>query len=263
MLAFYLAVTRGAHAWAVIAGATYTTNIVHLTTDTIPWSLGHLWSLAQEEQFYLCWPPILLVLVRRWPKELPHIIGGLIVAVMLEKVALLSSGASFGRVYYGPDTHADPLLIGCLFGALFASGRAPRIGRADLPVLGLLLAAVASSEWLHLLGPTSLWRTPFAFGCGFLILAAAEGALVARLLAARPFVFLGQTSYSLYLWHVPILAAAGGAVYEHRPARALLAIAAAVVIASGSFFLIERPLRRRWRERRDNAVLTPTVQLTT
>jgi peptidoglycan/LPS O-acetylase OafA/YrhL len=266
MLALYIVVARGAHGWAVFFAATYTTNIVNvITPDAIPWSLGHLWSLAQEEQFYLWWPPLLLLLVRTRPVLLPRIIGVMILGVVLEKIVLLATGAGLLRIYFAPDAHADPILIGCLFGALFATGRAPALGRlggslAFLAVVGSVLA----SGWLAFLGATSPLRTLFAFACGLLILAAVEDRVVARVLAMRPLVFLGRISYSLYLWHVPVLAAAGAAAYDGRTIRSTFAICGAVAVATASFYLVERPLRRRWRQRQGiKRMLAPAVQPTT
>jgi peptidoglycan/LPS O-acetylase OafA/YrhL len=87
MLAVYAIVTRGTHAWALLFALTYTSNIATLADPTaMPWSLGHLWSLAQEEQFYLLWPPLLLLLLTRIrPALLPKALALLIIAVVIEK----------------------------------------------------------------------------------------------------------------------------------------------------------------------------------
>jgi peptidoglycan/LPS O-acetylase OafA/YrhL len=251
MLVVYAIVARGAHAWALLFGLTYTTNLANLVnTNAIPWSLGHLWSLAQEEQFYLVWPPLLLVLTRARPALLPKALGVLILGVVIEKLTLTAMGASLERIYFAPDTHAEPILIGCLFGALFPSWRSAAVRRwggplALLTVIGSLLAA----QWVSFLTPRSPLRTLFMFACGFLILAAAQGWVV-RLLQNRGMVFLGRISYSLYLWHVPILAAAGAAAYDHRAVRSAAAVCVAIVVAAASFLFVEQPLRRRWRQRR-------------
>lgn len=251
MLAIYAIVARGAHAWALLAGLTYTTNIANVfDTNAIPWSLGHLWSLAQEEQFYLLWPPLLLLLTRMRPALLPKALGLLILAVFLEKVALMATGASLERVYFGPDTHAEPILIGCLFGALFPLWRSAAVARWGGPLaLASVVGSVLASQWLYVLTPLSPYRTLFFFACGFLILGAAQGRVMTGTLGNPPLVFLGRISYSLYLWHVPILAAAGAAAHDNRsgtPATAVC-VAVAVCVAAASFFLVEQPLGRRWR----------------
>jgi peptidoglycan/LPS O-acetylase OafA/YrhL len=250
MLAVYAIASGGAHAWALLAGVSYTTNIANaVDPNAIPWSLSHLWSLAQEEQFYLVWPPLLLLLLTRMRASLlPKALGILILGLFLEKLALVAAGASLERIYFAPDTHAEPILIGCLFGAQFRAWRpAPVVGPFALIAV---VAGILVAQWSQLLIPFSPIRTAFFFACGFLVLGAAQGGL-ASTLGRQPLVFVGRISYSLYLWHVPIIAALGAAAYEHhRPGRSVAAVGIAVAVATGSFFLVEQPLRRRFRESR-------------
>ena len=260
LLIVYAVAVRGAHASALFFAATYTTNIAHLAGHPGPHELGHLWSLAQEEQFYLVWPPLLLLLSRARATRLPWLIGMILAAVLVEKTVLLATGASQLRIYGGPDTHADPILIGCLFGALFATGRAPSVRRLGPAALATVAAAVLADR--SLLGATSPLRTVFAFACAIVILAAVEGGIVARILSLRPLRFLGQISYSLYLWHLPVLAAAGATVWDARPVRAALVLPAVLAVSCASFYLVERPLRCRWRLPRERT-LTAAVQPTT
>jgi peptidoglycan/LPS O-acetylase OafA/YrhL len=79
------------------------------------------------------------------------------------------------------------------------------------------------------------------------------------MLSLRPIRFLGRISYSLYLWHLPVLVAAGATAYDHRAARSALTVCFAVVVATASFYFVEQPLRRRWREQR-SSTMTPVVQ---
>ncbi len=103
MLALYTIVTRGAHPWSIFFGATYTTNIAQvLDPDNGPFALSHLWSLAQEEQFYLLWPPLLLLIVRAKPALLPRILTLMIFAVVVEKLVLAALGASEIRSMAAP-----------------------------------------------------------------------------------------------------------------------------------------------------------------
>jgi peptidoglycan/LPS O-acetylase OafA/YrhL len=262
MLAVYAIVARGAHAWSLLLGLTYTTNIANLVdTNAIPWSLGHLWSLAQEEQFYLLWPPLLLVLTRGRPTLLPKALGILVLAVALEKLTLVALGAGLERIYFAPDTHAEPILMGCLFGALFRSWRPESVTRIGGPVaLLVVVGSVFAAQWVSLLTPLSPIRTLFFVACGFLILAAAAGGrFIALALGSPPLVFLGQISYSLYLWHVPILAAAGATGHGRTvaPTASAVCVAIAVCVAAASFFFVEQPLRRRWRQPRRAGDLAP------
>jgi peptidoglycan/LPS O-acetylase OafA/YrhL len=249
MLAIYELATSGAHPWAVLFGATYTLNIANVVDpQAIPLSLGHLWSLAQEEQFYLIWPPLLLLIVRRRPALLTRVISTAIALVLLEKTILLANGASLTRIYHAPDTHADPILIGCLFGAIYAAGRGPAVGRFAPLALATVAGVILASQWTNLINAESPLRPAFSIACGFLILAAVDGR--PSPLLARPLRFLGRISYSLYLWHAPVLASAGVTSFDVKPVRAALAISASVAVATASFYLVERPLRARWREAR-------------
>ena len=114
--------------------------------------LGHTWSLGIEEQFYLVWP-ILLLLVLRRVRSARWIITGLLTAAacsLLLRLALAwVGGASFSRIYRGTDTHADGLLLGAALAVWLYSrgGVVPGDwahtagGSAALGLLGLLLAA--------------------------------------------------------------------------------------------------------------------------
>jgi peptidoglycan/LPS O-acetylase OafA/YrhL len=263
LLGVYAIVTGGANAWAIFVGATYTTNIAQvLDPNLVPFALSHLWSLAQEEQFYLLWPPLLLLILRGKPGLLPRVLVTMIFAVVLEKLVLSALGASENRIYAGPDTHAGPLLVGCLFAALYSGERSLMLRRLGTLAPFAVVGGILLAQWRPILNPFSPLRTAFAFACAFLIIAALDVRVVERTLSARPLRSLGRISYSLYLWHVPVLAAAGATGYDQRPARSVLTLCLAVAVAAASFYLVEQPLRKRWRERRSTG-MTPVVQPST
>jgi peptidoglycan/LPS O-acetylase OafA/YrhL len=241
------------------AALTYTSNIVVAADPSaVPAALIHLWSLGAEEQFYIVWPLLLVVLMRRGGiRFVARALVLLLVLAVLYRLQLLLRGASIERLYYGPDTHADSLLVGCAFGCYFVRGRLPRVissERARKVSISLSLLAVLAAAVLlgrvpsRLAYETQLVPTAFAVAAGvFIVCAALGGSMVARALSARPLVFLGRISYSVYLWHLPLLVAFAGLDREFG-LRTVAAVVAVVVVATGSRYLIELPFLARGRE---------------
>lgn len=103
---------------SVIASATYMIDLtmaLHLL-PVVP-SLGHLWSLAIEWQFYLIWPVVLLFALRRWSRERVAIVT-LILASLSLGWAIILGRDDWLRVWTAPDTHATTLLVGSAFALL-------------------------------------------------------------------------------------------------------------------------------------------------
>jgi peptidoglycan/LPS O-acetylase OafA/YrhL len=250
MLAIYAVATHGLHPWAILFGATYVSNIANATAPAaIPWSLGHLWSLAQEEQFYLVWPLLLLGILKLRPQLLTRVLLALIAAALVEEISLIALGASWQRLYFGPDVHSQPILVGCLAGCVYVANGLPRPIARHARLLGPLLAAavlaliVLPSGWSPFTA-TSPLRIGFALTSALLVLVAATCAV--RALSTGPAVFVGRISYSVYLWHVPILAAVAARPLGTSTGRTLMALALTLAVATASFHLVERPIRRRF-----------------
>ena len=228
-----------------------------------PSPLQHTWSLAVEEQWYLLWPPLLLVLLRvsrrrhwrrRWPIAAVAAAG---VAASAALMAVLSHpGVDPSRAYYGTDTRAQALLVGA-FLALVMSGRrrAPtRAARAALGALGtagaavlvgLLLTAGDNTAWMYRGGFT----LAAVAAAGVVAAATLPGGPVTAMLTGRLRCWTGRASYGLYLWHWPVFLAV-------TPARTgvqgieLLAVRLAVTaaLAAASLRWVETPIRAGgWR----------------
>ena len=237
---------------------TYTANFAG-AAGFHPNGLGHLWSLAEEEQFYLLWPAVLFLVVRARKETAIRILGVAVMLVVLERMilALTAEQVPLYRLYNGPDTHADPILIGCLSALALSTGRLPRWLAEGRP---RSLAAAASTvfvvgaicfldrAWI-LLYVTPL-LTVFAAAVAVIVLTAAlDDGLLSRALARGPIVFLGRISYSLYLWHVPILAFLGG----------WAGVALSLVAATASYHVVEQPFRRLKRRTRLGPTSRPVV----
>ena len=207
--------------------------------------LLHLWSLAVEEQFYIVWP-LLLMLVRR-RRMLIAVIAALAVASFAG--SLVALGKNQASAFYLPHYRVWELGAGALLAAA-ALGGGP-----FARLRGSALADIGSIAGLALvLGPALfLAQRPdypgyFALmptaGALFLI-AAGPHALVNRTLLSQPFmVGIGLVSYALYLWHWPILSFAHILGRGDDTIVTLLCVAAAVALACVTYLYVERPLRR-------------------
>jgi peptidoglycan/LPS O-acetylase OafA/YrhL len=242
-----------------LGAATFSSNWLAIAAgqsyfdESTPELLRNLWSLAVEEQFYLLWPLLLLLVVllpRRWMR-----VGVMLIAASASAVAMavLFIPGDATRVYFGTDTHSFGLALGAAlaFGAASVDRRA-RLARMVqalgwLAVAALLLSSVllrddASATYIGGL-PLVAVLTAFA------ILAAVQpGSRLARALDARPMAWVGERSYGLYLWHWPVFVLTAAATTGASPAARWLVAAVALVItvvaAQLSYVLVEQPVRR-------------------
>jgi peptidoglycan/LPS O-acetylase OafA/YrhL len=204
--------------------------------------LNHLWSLAQEEQFYLAWPVALLAVRRARNPAL--VLGLLVVALVVYRDVLVLRGASDARIYFAPDTHVDGLLLGA---ALAFHRRRRPFNVSRLHLVGAAWTAVLIVALIPALGITEVAFLPVFEGAMVVLVAAAVNG---SLPVPRPLVWLGGISYSLYLWHFVVLWAFH---WQHQ----LLAVAVSVVAAYASTVWIERPFRLKREANRPRPVPIP------
>ncbi len=218
--------------------------------------LLHLWSLGIEEQFYIFWPIILLA-AWRWRMNMLAVTLGLAALSFLVNVGGIATHAS--ATFYSPAGRAWELLLGAAlamlalrrpgapFGSPFGARIAPNaVSAAGFLFLALGFAMITRSD------PFPGWRALLPVLGAVLIIAAGPQAWLNRvLLSNRPMVAIGLISYPLYLWHWPLLSFAQ-IVESHTPAANIRGamVALALVLASLTYLLVERPLRRRAGPRR-------------
>lgn len=223
----------------------------------------HFWSLAIEEQFYVLYPLVLMVvwkLARRRVGALIAMLTGLAVAGAVVQVVVGASDPT--RAYFGTDTRAYQLLAGAVLAA-FLRLHVPSTRTAARRALGTdLAAAVLVAALVVLALPVAtldvwargLMATVVAVG---LVATCARGTSRAVRLAGHGIpAYVGRLSYGIYLWHWPLIVALRE-VWSLSPlVVAVLALATSLPLAALSHHLLERPVRRSMRlDRRPIAVV--------
>jgi len=212
------------------------------------WFTGHTWSLSVEEQFYLLWPAVIVVAGPR---------RAIIAAACVVLLGPVIRSASWELMPWSGDgipnrfeTVADSIAAGCVLAGIrgWLHGRTLYMRALTSPLFAIVPVAAVGAAGLH--------QHPllyFAVEMSVMNVGAAlcldwcitypEGR-IGSLLNARPLVFVGLLSYSIYLWQQPFLNRASSAALSAFPVNILIAAAAAVT----SYYAIEQPslrLRRR------------------
>ena len=253
--------------WYVLADQSYFEFIGR------PPLLKHLWSLSVEEQFYLIWPAVAYLVVRRARRPGLLVVALVLAAASTAWMAVLSimngypDYADPSRAYFGTDSHAMGLLIGAALATFWRPGRlarkVPRGGAAIWTITGIGSLAVVIWFFAYV-GEF----TPWLYRGGFLIIALVTAVLIAvathpavrfgTILGIRPMRYIGQRSYGLYLWHWPIFMVTRPGLDIPLDGIGLLGLRLALTfaVAELSFRFVEMPIRKgaidrfvkRWRE---------------
>jgi peptidoglycan/LPS O-acetylase OafA/YrhL len=258
----------------------YASDLRWLLPGAIPTHAGFMdpmWSLSVEEQFYLVWPSILVVLLTFVPgarrtRVLQLAVAGAALIGLHRALLSMHGGAMWDRLYVSPDTHTDGLLIGCALAFVIERWKPPRavLGGAGVAGVGVILA------FALFFGPVSpvqpeLYMQYDGFGLiavasAFLIWSLIAGAAPAPLRAtmeSSPMRFLGRISYALYLWNMPVM------VTLQLPGvpwvlADLIRAAVSIGCATASFYLVERHFlrikARRWSSDAIPASATASVR---
>jgi len=253
---------------AVIA-LTHTGNIVATLTSQDLGYFAHTWSLAMEEQFYLVWPLLLVVMLqtnmrRRWM---------IVVTVVIATASMVGWVLTGDVLPYNPLTKAGGILLGCAMAIALEHVPSAAKGQA-VAWAGIAVFCTA------FVGESLGWFTrglslPIAvLGILPVVLHCATGrSVIVSALSLRPIVYLGLVSYELYLWHYPVLMLFRRVIPADGWVIIALGAAVSVGLAAATRSFLEQPALA-WRDRflarrapvstappapvRDRAVVTTT-----
>jgi peptidoglycan/LPS O-acetylase OafA/YrhL len=228
--------------------------------------IGHLWSLAIEEQFYLVWPLVIIVGLHIAPQRGKLILLTLAGAVVsaLAMALIYQPGIDPSRVYYGTDTRAFGLLIGAALAfALPSQNMTSAISRRSRNLLDL---TGGIGLFIIIL---MIWRTneygSFLYYGGLVLMSILSAIVIAvlahpasrlaRIMGCKPLRWIGVRSYSIYIWHYPVIILTSPTVDTggFDGFRVLLQLGASILLAALSWRFVEEPIRhgllgRLWRE---------------
>ncbi len=223
-----------------------------------PSPFRHMWTLAIEEQYYLLFPMVLILLLKAFRRRralLPLALGVLTLLSAVQMALLFTPGVDASRVYYGTDTRMQDILVGATLAAtvwampqrslkrLRRHQRALKLVAIGAAAFGLTsFVAIGAEDWTYR-GGYLLFDVTFML----LILSVelAPSGMVARALSWKPLAWIGQLSYGLYLWHWPLFIWLSPERTGWNPlVLTMVRVALTCALASASFYLIENPIRR-------------------
>jgi peptidoglycan/LPS O-acetylase OafA/YrhL len=224
--------------WAQVAG-------VHHSV------LGHTWSLGIEEQFYLLYPLVLLLLLRLGIKYkgLLFIFGIAVSAVIINRYLISDGAHSVARIRMSLDTRSDALIFGCIVSVIAVNGLLPQ---RWLAIIALRLLAGLSAMLLCFLVVHGV-ENDLYYKNSLISLAAVCVALIIADLMGRPFRFVqillqnralawtGRISYGLYLWHIPVFFVIGQNRSWSGIQTQSIRISSVFAVAALSYYFIEKP----------------------
>lgn len=212
--------------------------------------LSHTWSLSVEEQFYVVWPLLLLLLLRLNSKRLVILILGVLATIsVVLNIWFWQAGVPYLRMYFGTDTKANELLIGCI-AALLLSWRiltpGPRFKMVFHSLALVGLGGIFAAFFL------ARHTDAFVYNGGFTLIALGTAIVVldillfpsaiSRCFEFPPLVWIGKISYGLYLWHYPVFEGMKR-LFEERLDPVLMQVSGIVLtllIAASSYYFLER-----------------------
>ena len=240
----------------LIASALYYQNwwlglqsVDYLGSEVTPGPLQHFWSLAVEEQYYIAWPLFFLcisLIFRRSESRQPLALAWSVGTIFLISFAhsVLFSQANPEMAYFASTTRAWELALGGLLNFVHPGIISRHYGLARVVGLTMILASCFLIR-ADSLFPGYVALLPTIGTCLIIICSNLSTQGPFRLFSPRPVQYLGDVSYSLYLWHWPVITFYASVVGTTKLVDAMFMVALAIVLADLSKRLVEDPLRRK------------------
>lgn len=219
-------------------------NTGYFDRDATLLPLLHLWSLGVEEQFYLAWPVLLLIATRlSRGRRAPIVVTICVVALISFSIALLLGAVDPKQAFYAPFSRAWELALGGLLVFVPPTGR--RATSEAFGLAGLCLITIGTI-WLSSSRPFPGLSALVPVVGAMLLVWPHSQSRVTAFLAVAPLRLTGKISYSLYLWHWPILVFFRHYAGTAKPTttEAWVLVAAAWLVAYLSWQFVEEPVRR-------------------
>lgn len=205
--------------------------------------LLHTWSLAVEEQFYIVWPVLLLLAANGGKSRTVGLTIAATVCSFIASVWWLPRNPD--ATFYLPHTRAWELLVGAVLAVQLVPGLQQRWLRSAVATAGLaaiLFSIKFFNQGLPFPGASALVPV---LGAAAIIAAGTGGnSWVGQLLSLPPMVFIGKISFSLYLWHWPVMVFSRTfGLLEQTPWAKIVEVAVSMLLAVASWWWVERPFR--------------------
>jgi len=233
----------------VVLALAYVYNWISASGDYRISGLGHFWSLAVEEQYYLIWPGFLLLLLRAHRSIRTILAASAAIFFVSASMPLWWPEPDFDRLFFGTDFRLQALIAGSILGQIYVAGLLnPSLIRGRPFKLATVSAGIALFALFFTLTnrPAFMEVGGYAFvalACCFLVSTAAFDAhsWLSRSLSNPVLTYIGRRSYGLYLWHYPF---AFWLLDLSQAVQVPLAFAVTFAAAELSYHLVERPALR-------------------